>query len=224
MKVIEGIHRINDLKENAYLLTNGELILIDSGRPGSAQKILKYMRSIGLEPSDLSKIILTHHHIDHMGGVPELKEKTNAKVVLHEKEAKILSGELKTPGRGIMSIFSKFLQYFYQSVPIEPDLIVKEGDEISGLEVVNTPGHTPGSISLYDKQKEIMFVGDAIVFSNGNIRKPTKRSCWDFKQAGRSIKKLTKFDFEIMLSGHGKPLEKNATEKIKKFCQKDNPD
>jgi glyoxylase-like metal-dependent hydrolase (beta-lactamase superfamily II) len=83
--------------------------------------------------------------------------------------------------------------------------------------VVHTPGHTLGSISLYDPVRRVLFVGDAVRFVEGKIEGPPERFTADMQQAIKSIQKISQLDFDVMLSGHGEPLKPNASERVKEF-------
>ena len=95
---------------------------------------------------------------------------------------------------------------FFKTTPVEPDLILKEGDSVGRLAVFHTPGHTPGSISLYDMQDRVLFVGDTARFVKGKLEGPPPQFTQHMDQAKASIERLSSLDFEVMLSGHGDPL------------------
>ncbi|HXW95302.1 MAG TPA: MBL fold metallo-hydrolase, partial [Nitrososphaerales archaeon] len=85
-------------------------------------------------------------------------------------------------------------------------LLLKEGDTVGRLAVFHTPGHTPGSISLYDRQDRVLFVGDTARYVKGKLEGPPPRFTPHMDQAKASIERLSSLDFEVMLSGHGQPL------------------
>jgi glyoxylase-like metal-dependent hydrolase (beta-lactamase superfamily II) len=104
MEIIEGVHRVDEASanlahSNVSLVTNGKgLTIIDTGTPGNAKKILAYVKKIGYQPSDVTTIVLTHFHMDHVGSVKDLKELLpNARVAVHEEEAVYVSGEKQMP-------------------------------------------------------------------------------------------------------------------------------
>jgi glyoxylase-like metal-dependent hydrolase (beta-lactamase superfamily II) len=81
------------------------------------------------------------------------------------------------------------------------------------------PDHTPGSVSLYDPERKVLFVGDTIRFANGKISGQQQRFTLDMQQASQSVKKISRLDFDLMLSGHGDPLKPNASEKVKELSE-----
>jgi len=220
MKITSEIYQIENVRgANSYLVIKKDgILLIDTGLPGNGEKIIKYIEGLGKKGQDIRYIILTHSDPDHSGSVAELKKITNARVAIHEADAPCISGE--RPVREIKGttgkLFSFLLKRIMKFQPVEPDLLLKEGDEIEGFKVIHTPGHTPGSISLYGK--EVLFSGDALqVDRSGNLTPPRKLVTFDVKQAHKSIKKINNLnlEFKILLPGHGKVILKDASEMLK---------
>ncbi len=216
MEIVDGIHQVDGINGNVYLVKDvGKLILIDTGMPRSDGKILKYVHSIGCEPQDVSTIILTHFHIDHVGSAQKLKKQTNAKIAVHENEADIVAGK-KAPPKP-KNVLLKAFSSVVKTAPVEPDLLLKNNDKIGKLTVIHTPGHSYGSISLLNTEKKVIFVGDAITFRNRKIAGPPESFTLDPVKAKESIGLISTFDFDVLLSGHGEPLMPNASQKVKEF-------
>ncbi len=222
MEVTSGIHRIDGVNGNSYLLVGKGITLIDTGMPNSSKKILSYIESLGRDPSEVKTIIITHSHIDHTGSLFDLKKRTGAKVAAHEAEADYMSGKKRAKISSLkFKIMFKILSMLpsFKTKPVQPDILLKEGDTIAGLEVIHAPGHTPGSICLYDKARKALFVGDTLRFMNGRMLGPPEFATPDMETARKSIAKIAKMDFEIMLSGHGEPLMPRASEAVKEFLR-----
>lgn len=210
MEIVEGVHQVEGVNGNVYLLIDGEeLTLVDTGFPNSTENILGYIHKINQQPSNISRILLTHCHVDHVGSAQELKQLTKAKVGVHQEDADFVAG-LKTLPRPKGASNTSF-------TPVRPDIVLKENDKVGNLTVVHTPGHTPGSIALYGPMRKILFVGDTLRFVNGEIIGPSEQFTSDMHQAMRSIEKISRLDFDVMLSGHGDPLKTNASDKVKEF-------
>lgn len=117
MEILPGIHLADKGYSNTYLLVReGKLILIDTGMDKNAKKILEYIQGLGYRPSDISHILLTHSHLDHVNGLAKIKELSNAKVAIHTTEAAIVSGEEsmilpKGPVGTVYKILSPFMGY-----------------------------------------------------------------------------------------------------------------
>jgi len=216
MKIVDGIHQVDGVNCNVYLVEDADkLILIDTGLPRSDKKIVKYIESLDRKPTDVSTIVLTHFHIDHVGSAKKMKELTNAQVAVHEVDADFVAGK-KAPPKPKNLMF-KALSSVFKAALVEPELLLKDGDKVGRLIVIHTPGHSEGSISLLDADRKVMFAGDAVRFMDGKITGPPEQFTLDMDKAKDSIRKISTFDFDVMLSGHGQPLMSNASQKVKDY-------
>ena len=216
MKIVDGVHQVDGVNGNVYLVEDdAKLTLIDTGLPRSSGKIIKYIKQLGYQPSSVSTIILTHFHIDHVGSAKKMQELTNAKIAVHEAEADVVAAK-KSPPKP-KKLLVKALNSIFKATPVEPNLLIKDGDKIGGLLVIHTPGHSEGSISLLDEKRKVMFVGDAIRFVDGKVKGPPEGFTLDMARAEESIRRISTFDFDVMLSGHGEPLMPSASEKLKSY-------
>jgi len=216
MKIVEGIHQVEGINGNVYLVEDGEkLILIDTGLPRNDKKIINSIQALGRKPTDVSTIVLTHFHIDHVGSAKKMKELTNAKVAVHELDADYVAGK-KAPPKPKNLMF-KALSSVFKAAPVEPELLLKDNDKVGRLIVIHTPGHSEGSISLLDAERKVMFAGDAVRFMDGKITGSPEQFTLDMDKAKDSIRKISTFDFDILLSGHGQPLMPNASQKVKDY-------
>jgi len=216
MKITDGIYQVEGTNCHVYLVEENErLILIDTGFSRSDKKIVTYIESLGRKPTDVSTIIVTHFHVDHVGSLKKMKELTNAKVAVGEFDADIVAGK-KAPPKHKNLMFRAFSSVI-KAAPVEPDIVLKDGDKVEGLTVVLTAGHSEGSISLLDTQRTVMFVGDALRFVNGKLTESPEQFNLDNVKARESIGKISTFNFDIMLGGHGDPLIGDASQKVKDF-------
>lgn len=218
MQITTGIHRINGVKgANCYLvITEAQMLVIDTGMPGNGSKIINYIKGLGKNPSDIDYVILTHADIDHIGSAAEMKKMTGAKLAIHTGDAPILSGKSgpKTI-RGPLGVLFKLMAYLLRFQAVEPDIILGDDFEINGFKVIYTPGHTNGSISLYLPGKAI-FVGDALRSdSRGNPKLPSRNFSADIARAKASLITISQLEFDIMLPGHGAPVIGRASSKLK---------
>jgi glyoxylase-like metal-dependent hydrolase (beta-lactamase superfamily II) len=177
-----------------YLLNFRELVLIDTGAGWSVDKVIGNIKKFELDPKNLSKIILTHCHIDHIGGVPEIKKRFGSKIYIHQLDAPPLE-----TGDPILTAASWYQTSF---PPTSMDVKLNSPEEtlmIGEQKIVclHTPGHTPGSICIYlDKDgKRILFGQDL----HGPLLSEFGSSLEDY---GRSTKKLLDLDADILCEGH----------------------
>jgi glyoxylase-like metal-dependent hydrolase (beta-lactamase superfamily II) len=204
---------IDRVKEN-------RLVLIDTGLPNNSDKILQFLNSIGYDEAKAVTILLTHPDMDHAGSLAELKEMIpNARVGIHVADAAALSGE-KGPKqmKGVTGSMLKMLGGLMKLKPIKADLLLKDGEEVEGLTVVHTPGHTEGSSCFYDEGAKAIFVGDALrTEDNGNLQKPVFNA--DYEQAMKSINLIATLVFERLYPGHGAPIIEKGSDKLVSFIE-----
>ncbi|HYA55848.1 MAG TPA: MBL fold metallo-hydrolase [Nitrososphaerales archaeon] len=209
-EIVKGVQYVDGSNANSYLVeeSDGTLTLIDAGMQADGKRILGFITSkLNRKPSEVKTIVITHCHFDHTRGLAAIKAATGGKVAVHEADADFVSGKKRyPPPRGAMGIAFSVMSPFFKTTPVESDLILREGDRVGRLAVFHTPGHTPGSISLYDNQDRVLFVGDTARYVKGRLEGPPPRFTQRMDQAKTSIERLSSLDFEVMLSGHGEPL------------------
>jgi glyoxylase-like metal-dependent hydrolase (beta-lactamase superfamily II) len=187
MEIAPGVHdvpiglepKLGPLAPKVYLVASHEGAIIDAayGDDVVTSNLMKYLGTI--PQLQLSYLIITHAHPDHISGAAGIKKKTGAKIVLHSAER--------------------------TDIPI--DKVVKDSEIISlggmDLEVVHTPGHNPGHICLYIRRDKIMFTGDHVLSSSTTALQPP----WgDMARYIESLKKLLDYDVDLMLPSHGPPI------------------
>ena len=209
-EIVKGIQYVDGSNANSYLVEEGDgaLTLIDAGMQADGKRILGFIASkLNRKPSEVKTIVVTHCHVDHTRGLAAIKAATGAEVAVHEADADFVSGKKRYPSPGgAMGFAFKVMSPVFKTAPVEPDVILKEGDAVGRLAVFHTPGHTPGSISIYDRQGRVLFVGDTARFMKGRLEGPPPQFTQNMDQAKTSIERLSHLDFEVMLSGHGEPL------------------
>ncbi|MBE8538683.1 MBL fold metallo-hydrolase [Geoglobus acetivorans] len=190
------------LGANAYLIKDEKIALVDPG--GDSAFIINAVSS-KIDIKSLDYIILTHTHFDHASATADLKKVSGAEVLIHEKEYEFV----KT---------NNFSASFFgvDFPPFEADRLLRDGELINlgklKLEVLHTPGHTPGSICLYDELERIIFTGDT-AFPNGGFGRVDfpGGSAYDLVN---SLKRLSELDVEVMYPGHDEPVD-GAEEHLK---------
>ena len=139
-----------------YLMNLGELILIDTGAGWSVEKIINNIKKLGFDRKNLSKILLTHCHIDHIGGVPEIKKRFGSKIYIHKLDAPPLEN-----GDPILTA-AKWYQTTFPPTPVDvkfnfPEEILMIGEQ--KIICLHTPGHTPDQYaSIWIKMESEFFL------------------------------------------------------------------
>ncbi len=219
MEIVPGIHQVDGVNGNCYILERDGLILIDTGLPNSSRRIVSYIRDkMHRDPAAIRTIIVTHYHVDHTGNIAALQAISRAQVAIHTDDAPYLAGTKTAPApRGMTGLFIRFFGLFMRAGPVKPDILFNDGDTIEGLRVIHVPGHTPGSIALLDQKTGVLFVGDTLRFDGKTIEGPPPQFTPDMEMAQKSIKNIAALEFTILLSGHGVPLKGGAAEKVRDY-------
>ena len=200
------------------VVSGNEMLLVDAGMPHNGSRIINYITRIGENPSNLKLIVLTHADLDHIGSAAELKQMTSAKLAIHSEDSPILSGKIGMKiVKGPLGLLFKLMYPLVRFHPIEPDIILKDDMYIAGFKVVHVPGHTSGSICLYQPSK-IIFVGDTFRSdSNGNPKLSSKALAIKVQQFKDPQRLIAELDFDTLLPGHGPPVIGGASARVKKL-------
>lgn len=221
-QLIDDVYAIEGLKVGrSYLIAERDgIVLIDTSTKSAAAGIIAEIESIGRRPEELRAIVATHYHHDHTGNITALVEQTGAQVYAHADDAPyVQANEPWMQPKGFLG--GLIARGAPEQTPINVDHILNEGDELpfaGGLRVLHTPGHTPGSISLYSPAREMLLCGDALMNVFG-LRLPPSMSSHDMDQARQSIARIAELQFEHALPGHGAPILSHASEKIRAWSR-----
>lgn len=209
---------------NVFLLVGDTLTLIDTGFKGRSTHIIRELARLGYSPADITRIIITHHHADHTGSLATLKEVTRAKVIAHPADAPYIDGSLPQPGPANPEWLGDILapiHGLWATLPVAVDRLVSDGDELpilGGIKILHTPGHTPGSISLFLKREGLVIVGDVLSRSTLGLSLPSKAFTTNLAQEIQSIRRLASLDFNLIGFGHGLALTRNARRAVYDFA------
>ena len=239
MKIAEGIATI-DLTADmvgrqmqihpTLIWDDRDVILVDTGIPGQSEAIREAMEKAGFSLNQLTKVILTHQDIDHIGSLPEILMEVSHKieVLAHEDDKPYIEGDLPllkvNPERiaKMMESLPEEERHKVQAIYAAPlassvDRTISDGEVLpygGGISVIHTPGHTPGHISLYHQSSKTLITGDALTAPNGIIAGPNPPVTPDMDAAMKSIQKFVDFDIETVFCYHGGVINENAKEQI----------
>jgi glyoxylase-like metal-dependent hydrolase (beta-lactamase superfamily II) len=216
-EIMESIYQVggadmSDPRDCAvYLLDLGELVLIDAGAGPSYEQIVRNIEGLGLKPAKLKTVILTHCHIDHIGGAPQFRETFGAQIIMHQLDA-----EAVEQGDDRMTAASWY-NLSFPPMPVDVKLTQEEehlhfGDQ--EIICLHTPGHTPGSLSVYLDRggKRILFGQD--------IHGPFSEDFGsDLAAWRRSMERLLALEADILCEGHFGVYQpkKNVAEYIRHY-------
>jgi glyoxylase-like metal-dependent hydrolase (beta-lactamase superfamily II) len=194
----------------AYVLARGtEAAVVDTGTPcgdgtGGVDTILVALETAGLSWANVGHVIMTHSHGDHTGNVAAILE------VAPDAEGYAGAEDVPSVGKGGGAT---------PMILPRPLIPVVDGDEVFGLRIVATPGHTPGHIAVLDEALGVLVMGDALTTNEGRPTAPPIISTGDLAEALRSVAKVASLDFETLLVGHGEPIESGASQLVREFVE-----
>ncbi|TLN09545.1 MBL fold metallo-hydrolase [bacterium] len=244
MKVTNGLEML-EVKTEMFgtprtiymaLLRDGDTaLLVDTGYPGQFAAVRQAIEAAGVALNRIHNAIITHHDIDHIGGLPGLRAALPQppRVLAHEVEAAYIRGE-KTPLKlaaleaNLASLpqdradFYQKLKSAFQASFTPVDETLADGQVLpwcGGVQVVHTPGHTLGHICLYLPQGKTLIAGDALTMQDGALARPNPAINYDTQMCGESLRKLARFDIETVVSYHGGLFRGDATRRIAELAE-----
>lgn len=200
MKLTQGLYAYpwNDPSRNnanSYLIRTGQMVLVDPGHLEFLGHLFQGMRLDGIHEDSIQGIIATHAHPDHLEGMQAFAQRPvwTAMGLREEGFMREVGGD------------------FYRMMGVSPptlrlDFFLKEGDLLLGgerFQILETPGHSPGSICIYWPSQRALFTGD-VVFEMGVGR--TDFPGGDGRALTQSIERLASLEVELLLPGHGNPV------------------
>ncbi|MBN1219314.1 MAG: MBL fold metallo-hydrolase [Anaerolineae bacterium] len=222
-QIVPNVYTIPLGMVNAFLIDGGELTLIDTGVPGSADKILQAVAELGRQPADIRHILLTHCHADHTGSLAVLKAQTGAPATMHPLDAAMVQkGESMRPAKPAPKLLFKLLVPLLMRAgsssiqPAEIEYQVEDGAEFDfagGLKAIHVPGHCAGQLAfLWPQHGGVLFAADTAGNRSGLDWSIIYE---DLEEGKRSLAKLAALDFEVACFGHGKAIIGGAAERFR---------
>ncbi|MDM5188884.1 MBL fold metallo-hydrolase [Bacillus sp. DX4.1] len=237
MKISNGLAmlelQIQGFVLNPTLIWDEETaILIDTGMPGQLEQIRSVMNDAGVPFDRLQAVIVTHQDLDHIGSLPEIQAESNhpIEVYAHELDKPYIEGVLhlmKTDPNQMSNeqwmALPKPMQFLYKNPPTaKVNQTLEDGQKLpfcGGIQVVFTPGHAPGHISLYIENSKTLIAGDAMICVDGNLRGPVPQTTPDMETAFHSLKKFLELDIETVICYHGGICNVDVREQLERIIE-----
>ncbi|MFC7058022.1 MBL fold metallo-hydrolase [Halovenus salina] len=209
MSLPSGVHALPQTVEHgemtttvhpAAVETEAGLLLVDVGFPGQTDQIVSALAEAGFDWSSVAGIVLTHQDGDHAGSLASVLDETDAVVYAHEECAPYVDGSkepIKSPDGER-----------YPPARVDVELVdgVTFQTAAGPMEVVFTPGHAPGHISLYFPDRSFLIAGDALTATDGRLQGPDQRYTPEMDEALGSARDLAERDIDEVLCYHGGPV------------------
>lgn len=227
IELVPGVFRIPMAPAdfvNSFALVDGDgqVTLIDTGMRTSPKRINAALEWMGTAPSEVTRILLTHAHSDHAGGLARMAAQTGAPVAVHERDASYIR-EGRAPGRDRGFLTGRLLTRTggrFGPADVAQEFVDGQLLEIGeGLEVIHTPGHTPGHVAFLHRNSGVLVTGDSI-FNVRGMRWSPKALCTDFRLTMQTATRLAEIDYKIAAFTHGPEIRDNAREAIRSFLRR----
>lgn len=240
MEILPGIHVVevaspsggSNAQINLCLLVeNGVATLVDAGMPGVSERLLDYLIEIQLAPEAIRRVIITHHHIDHVGGLPEILKLCRSEVWAHKEDTPVIDGSVpraEIPAERMEAMLARVapeeravaLERAKQlmAVPgIHVDLSLVGGEQLNmlgGVQILHTPGHTAGHLALFLPAMSLLIAGDLMHLEGGSISESPYVPGSDPSEAHASAKRAAALGFDGFVGYHGGYVTSGAKEML----------
>lgn len=220
--ILDFTYSFDGLQEHIYpvlLFGKDDVVLVDCGYPGSLPLLEMELAKRGIQPERINKLLLTHQDDDHIGAAAEIKRAYPAiEILSSELERPYISGDRKNlrlqQAEDLQSQLPddqkdfglQFCARLKQVQPVSVDRVVSPGELFDwggGCEIIATPGHTPGHISIKALDNSFIITGDAAVVENQSLSIANPEFCLDMDATERSLKQLVQYRSRRYICYHG---------------------
>jgi len=217
-----------------------DAVLVDAGLPGMAEKFVNGIKQAGVSLEKIVKVIITHHDLDHLGSLRDLQELVPNcfEVLAHADEVPYIQGE-KIPIKLTPKMLAQ-MEKMMKNMPeenrkammgmgeviakqkLKVARIISDGEELpycGGIQIIHTPGHTPGHICLYHKASKTLIAGDLLFVENGKLSPAPSFINADTSMAMTSIEKISGYDIANVIAYHGGLFQDYPNQRLKEIIQ-----
>lgn len=210
-RVADHVYRLRDRYVNLYMLDLDKIVLVDTGTKRAGSRIRAGLKELGKEPEDVSVLLLTHHHVDHIGTAAAWQRQGHAQAILQRLDAPVAAGREGRRAHGLdakSKIYAALMGVFVplmRTPPVAADRLLEGGEVLDVLgwpvEVLHVPGHTLGSCAFYARGAGVLFAGDAV---NGRAGKPEPPIVAEDPTAAMdSYRRILGLRAPVLCPGHG---------------------
>lgn len=238
LELVPNVPNVPGIMYLTLVWDDKDVVLFDAGLPGQADIVLELIKKEGVNPERLSKVIITHHDMDHIGSLATIvgkieqssSESRKVDVLAHQLEIPYIHGDM-IPQKFSPEILEQlkkqlaerpkeqqeqFKAMFTSSKPKVTDQLTHQ-QELSfcgGIVILHTPGHTDGHISIYLKKYKTLVAGDLLHKSGEKLLGPDAAFDFNNAQSIKSVEVVKKYDIEKIISFHGGLISENTKQQL----------
>jgi glyoxylase-like metal-dependent hydrolase (beta-lactamase superfamily II) len=205
----------------AFVDDDGQVTLVDAGTRFAHRRLLAGLAHMKVGPGDITRIVVTHAHTGHVGGLNRMRGRTGAPVAVHERDAPYVR-EGKGPVLDRSTLGGRIFRRNRGAAPVEVDEELYDGQvlDVGGdLRVLHTPGHSPGHVALLHEPTKVLITGDAIWNMRGRMTWSVPAFCTDFALSKQTAHVLGEVDYDIAAFTHGPEIRDRARESVRGFLR-----
>ncbi|HXX91699.1 MAG TPA: MBL fold metallo-hydrolase [Acidimicrobiales bacterium] len=207
----------------AFVDAAGAVTLVDAGLRGATRRIEAGLAAIGRRPEDVTRILVTHAHPDHIGSARTVRAHTHAPLAVHDEDASFVR-QGRMPPRDATRPLARVASFVQRRQPrCDVDDTFSDGDLLpvaGGLRVLHTPGHTPGHCAFLHEPSGVLITGDAIMNVFGRRRWNFVASCTDYQMSRGTAERLGEADYDVAAFTHGYEIRRGAREAVRAFLRR----
>ena len=224
----DGVFQIRAIGARVTVLVeDGDALLVDAGFRGSLGMIVRGLEALGISADQVRRVVVTHAHPDHSGGLGELVAGREIAVAVHRLEAHIIEGAVSTPSplqNALLATAARPMLTRLMGGPVPVDDQLEDGDTIpfgTEVRVVHLPGHTPGSIALHLPERRVIIIGDSLQYKLGwRLSPPAPGVTQRPREAMQSLEKLLDLDFDTICFSHFPPMRNEPHKALRALLQR----
>lgn len=221
--LLPGLWMLPSRGVNLFLLEDDDdLVLIDTGIAETASEVAAEIKSIGRDIRQVRRILITHLHPDHTGGLNIIKQQCQARAAMHPLDAELARcgqfGRPAKPAPGLLKaiLVRLFMQGDFRFAPVEIEDELRDGELLpyaGGLRVIHAQGHTAGLCVFLWEPRRVLICGDACA----NMFRLDYHPLYEnFEQGKETLRRLSSLDFDAAVFSHGKPILSGAAQAFRK--------